>query len=305
MSAKVSENLVLRFAKSAVLTLLSASVLLAFSCSTAESKDAAPNSSASNTNVAAEKPGAPRGASIEIETGGPADTVRTFYKLLREKKFRDALFLTNLRPAIESLNDTELKDFSLDFEAIAGAIPTEIEINGEIVSGDNATVTANLPDPDDDSRNKLQKIELKRIDGVWIIQTADAQTEERIRKEGKNYFYNLRIETHEEEAKIMLERIAKAQVAYSMSHDNTVTDINGLITAGLLPPDITSSASTGYNYAMTVSENKRRYTATATPAEYGRSGKRSFILEIDKGGLPHVRGADNKGRPLESNTDKP
>ncbi|MEZ5422161.1 MAG: hypothetical protein R2682_03580, partial [Pyrinomonadaceae bacterium] len=126
-----------------MLTLLSASVLLAFSCSTAESKDAAPNSSASNTNAAAEKPGAPRGASIEIETGGPADTVRTFYKLLREKKFRDALFLTNLRPAIESLNDTELKDFSLDFEAIAGSIPTEIEINGEIVSGDNATVTAN------------------------------------------------------------------------------------------------------------------------------------------------------------------
>ena len=287
------------------MALLSVSVLLVFACSTAESKDALPNSAAPNANTAAERLAVPRGATIEIEAGGPADTVRTFYKLLREKKFRDALFLTNLRPAIESLNDTELKDFSLDFEAIAGSIPTEIEINGEIVSGDNATVTANLPDPDDDSRNKIQKIELKRIDGVWIIQTADPQSEERIRKEGKNYFYNLRIETHEEEAKIMLERIAKAQVAYAIQHDNNVADINGLITAGLLPPDVTSSASTGYNYSMTVFENKKRYTATATPAEYGRSGKQSFILEIEKGGLPHVRGADNNGKPLEPKAEKP
>ncbi|HQZ81650.1 MAG TPA: hypothetical protein PLR83_00390 [Pyrinomonadaceae bacterium] len=305
MPVKFGKYLVLRFAKSAALALISASVLLVFSCSTAESKDALPNSPASNANSAAEKPAAPRGATIEIETGGPADTVRSFYKLLREKKFRDALFLTNLRPAIESLNDTELKDFSLDFESIAGFIPTEIEINGEIVSGDNATVTANLPDPDNDSRNKLQKIELKRVDGIWVIQTADAQAEERIRKEGKNYFYNLRIETHEEEARIMLERIAKAQVAYAIQHDNAVADINELITAGLLPPDITSSASTGYSYSMVVSENKRRYTATATPAEYGRSGKRSFILEIDKGGLPHVRGADNNGKPLTPNAEKP
>ena len=68
---------------------------------------------------------------------------------------------------------------------------------------------------------------------------------------------------------------------------------------------ITSSASTGYSYSMVVSENKRRYTATATPAEYGRSGKRSFILEIDKGGLPHVRGADNNGKPLTPNAEKP
>lgn len=305
MSVKFNKNSIFALSRRASLALVSGSVLLVFSCATAESKDAvpAPNSAASNS--AAEKPAAPRGATIEIEAGGPADTVRSFYKLLREKKFRDALFLTNLRPAIESLNETELKDFSLDFEAIAGSIPTEIEINGEIVSGDNATVTANLPDPDDDTKFKLQKIELKKIEGVWIIQTADPVAEERIRKEGKNYFYNLRIETHEEEAKIMLERIAKAQVAYSIQHDNTVTDLNGLITAGLLPPDVTSSASTGYNYALTISENKRRYTATATPAEYGRSGKQSFILEIDKGGLPHVRGRDNNGKPLEPEPAKP
>lgn len=305
MSVSFGKNSPFSFVRRAGLALVSGSILLVFSCSTAESKDAAPNSAPSAVNSAAEKPAAPRGATIEIEAGGPADTVRTFYKLLREKKFRDALFLTNLRPAIESLSEMELKDFAIDFEAIAGSIPTEIEINGEIVSGDNATVTANLPDPDNDSQYKLQKVELKRVDGVWIIQTADAEAEERIRKEGKNYFYNLRIETHEEEAKIMLERVAKAQVAFAIQHGNNVADLNALISAGLLPPDVTSSASTGYNYALTISENKRRYTATATPAEYGRSGKRSFILEIDKAGLPHVKGKDNNGKPLEPEPVKP
>lgn len=84
-------------------------------------------------------------ASIQITAGSPADTVRAFYTKLREKKFREAIFLTNLRPAIEGLTDAELKDFQVDFEAIANKIPAEVTINGEIVSGEKATVTASLP----------------------------------------------------------------------------------------------------------------------------------------------------------------
>ena len=83
-----------------------------------------------------------RGASIQIDPGSPADTVRAFYSKLRDKKFREAIYLTNLRPAVEGLTDTELKDFDVDFEAISQQIPQVIEINGEIISGDNATVTA-------------------------------------------------------------------------------------------------------------------------------------------------------------------
>src|SRR4029453_1790779 len=108
----------------------------------------------------------PKGATIPIDAGGPADTVRAFYKNLREKKFREAIFLTNLRPAIEGLTDTELKDFSVDFEAIAGQVPAEIEINGEIITGDQATVTANLPN-DDGDKKEIQTIKLRKENEVW------------------------------------------------------------------------------------------------------------------------------------------
>ena len=61
--------------------------------------------------------------------------MRVFYKDLREKKFREAIFLTNLRPAIEGLTDNELKEFQVDFEAVAKNVPAEVEINGEIIIG--------------------------------------------------------------------------------------------------------------------------------------------------------------------------
>src|SRR5439155_7865691 len=130
---------------------------------------------------------ATKGASIPIDANGPADTVRVFYKDLRERKFRDAIFLTNIRPAVEGLTDTELREFQVDFEAIAGVIPPEIQINGEIVSGDRATVTVNLPDPET-GESKVQPIKLRRENDVWIILSTDEAAEKDIKREGKNYF---------------------------------------------------------------------------------------------------------------------
>ena len=83
---------------------------------------------------------------IEIKPNSPADTVRAFYKHLREKKVREAIFLTNLRPAVEGLTDNELKELDVDFAALATEVPAEIQINGEIISGDKASVTTKLPD---------------------------------------------------------------------------------------------------------------------------------------------------------------
>jgi len=246
---------------------------------------------------ASETTAPPKGATITIDPNGPADTVRAFYKGLREKKFREAIFLTNLRPAIEGLTDAELKDFSLDFEAIAGDIPTEIEINGEIISGDTATVTANLPNPESE-KNEVQQIKLRRQNGIWVILTVDDEAEKRIKLDGKSYFYNLRIETHQEEAKKMLERISNAQLAYSLQN-KSVAEFPVLIDAGYLPDDVLSSQSTGYNYVVTLDAKKVGYFATATPAEYGRSGRLSFLLELDNKGISRVTSKDNGGKPMK------
>ena len=119
---------------------------------------------------------APKGATIKIEPNSPADTVRVFYKNLREKRFREAIFLTNLRPAVEGLTDKELKEFQVDFEAIAKNVPAEVEINGEITSGDSATVTAKLPG-DDLDKPEIQEVRLRRENGVWVILTVDEAAE--------------------------------------------------------------------------------------------------------------------------------
>ena len=239
----------------------------------------------------------PKGATIEIAAGSPSETVRAFYTKLREKKFREAIFLTNLRPAIESLTDDELKEFAVDFEAVARSVPAEVEINGEIISGDTATVTAKLPGGEGD-KLELQQIRLRKQGDLWIILSADDTTEKVIQKEGKNYFLNLRIDTHHEEAKSMLERIAKAEMVYALQNKGEVTDFNKLILEGLLPADVTSSQSTGYNYILDLSADKKSYGVSATPAVYGKSGKLSFRLVIKADGKPHVESADRGGKPL-------
>lgn len=280
-----------------VILLLSGSLV---GCSVAEPKVSAnidARSIADRSSAGNSASDSSQGATIPIDPNGPADTVRVFYKHLREKKFREAIFLTNLKPAVAGLTDTELKDFALDFEALAGQVPTEIKINGEIVTGDQATVTANMP-TDDGDKNELQTIKLRKEGDVWVILIVDDAAEAEMKKEGKNYFYSLRVKTHEEEAKKMLERIAKAEIAHSLQNGGVFADMETLVTAGLLPDDIKTSQSTGYTYAIKVAGDRKKYSATATPAEYGKSGKLSFGLQLDSKNIPHVDGKDNGGKPV-------
>jgi hypothetical protein len=269
------------------------------SCSTAEPKTGAANAvniaaPPANTNANAST----AGAKIEITEGGPADTVRVFYQKLRERKFREAIFMTNLRPAVEGLTDAELQSFSLDFEQLAGQVPAQLEINGEIITGDSATVTVNIPNPDT-GKIELQPIKLHKENGVWTILSVDAAAEARIKKEGKNYLFNLRIDTHQDEARTMLDRLAKAEMVAAAQNSGQFSNVDSLVTAGLLPADIETSASTGYNYGVNVAPDKRSYSATAFPAEYGKTGKLSFLVQLDAKGASHLTSKDNGGKPLQ------
>jgi hypothetical protein len=237
-------------------------------------------------------------ATIEIVPNGPADTVKAFYTRLRERRFREAIFLTNLRPAIEGLTDEELRDFQVDFEALSKLVPEQIQINGEIVSGNDATVTANLPNNNND-KLELQEVRLRKENDVWVILTVDEPTEEKIRKEGKNYFHALKVETHQEEARFMLERISKAQIVFSLQNEGRYGEMDELIAAGFLPDDVKTADSTGYNYVIKVADGKKSYFATATPAVYGKTGKLSFVMEPREKGMPKIDSKDNNGQPLK------
>ena len=194
--------------------------------------------------------------------------------------------------------DAELKEFQVDFEVIANKVPAVLTINGEIVSGDKATVTASLPG-EEPEKLEAQSVDLRKEGDVWVILTVDEAAEARIKKEGKNYFYVLKVETHEDEARDMLDRISRAELAYSALNGGNFAMIDQLLAAELLPEDIKTSASTGYNYAVTLSPDKQIWTAHATPAEYGKSGRLSFFLTSDGKSTPRISSKDNGGKPLD------
>ena len=238
-------------------------------------------------------------ARIQIAEGSPADAVRLFYKNLREKRFREAMMMTNLRPAVEGLSDAEMQDLNSDFEPLSQQVPDDLGINGEIITGNTATVTAKLPD-EDTGKLELKEIQLRREKDAWIIVTADNKAESLAKKEGKNYFFVLRLDIHQVEAQSMMERIAKAQVVYALQNGGIFGDLQALINGGLLPEDALQSKSTGYHFSVTLTSENKKYIATAEPEVYGKTGKLSFLL-VSEGSDKQARlkAEDKKGQPLK------
>lgn len=248
----------------------------------------------------AEEPIAPSAGRIEIKSNSPADAIRMFYQNLRERRFREAIFLTNLRPAIEGLTDSELKELEVDFETLAQTVPANVQINGEIISGTAATVTANLPN-NENGKLELKEFKLARDKGGWLILLVEKETAAAIKKEGKNYFFALRIKVHQSEAEAMMTRIVKAQIVYAVQNGGLFGDMQSLVDARLLPADAQSAESTGYRYNISLSPDKKNYKATAEPEIYNKTGRLTYFLEVnEKNQSPPLKSADLGGKSLKS-----
>ena len=223
----------------------------------------------------------------------PSDTVREFYKAMREKKFREAFGLSIYKPAIESLKPQEFEDLRPDFEKMAAAvsqkIPENLEITGEQISGDEATVFVKVLDSE--GKEKIEPATLIKVDGTWIL--GDRENQELVKKAGKQFFFNARIEAHHNDVQDMLTRISLAQVIYSQQHNGQFADLATLIAAGLVPKDLEGTESTGYRFHINVAPGAKTWNAGAEPAQYGRTGRLSFFL--DPSG---VRSSDTGGKPL-------
>ena len=224
----------------------------------------------------------------------PSDAVREFYKAMREKRFRDAFAISIYKPAIESLSKPEYEDLLPDFEkmsvAVTEKIPANLELTGEQISGDSATVFVTVLDSD--GKKNVEPATLIKINDTWIL--GDRENFELVKKAGKQFFFDARINTHHNDVQDMLTRISLAQVVYSQQHNGQFADLPALVAAGLVPKDIEGTASTGYRFRINVTADRKTWHATAEPAEYGRTGKLSFFL--DKSG---VRSGDVAGKPLQ------
>jgi hypothetical protein len=219
----------------------------------------------------------------------PTETVRQFYESMRAKKFREAFAMSIYKAATDPLKPEEFQDLLPDFEKMAAAIPEKVDLTGEQISGDNATVFVKVKG--EDSQEQAQPISLIRVDGAWIL--GDKDNEAIVRKAGKEFFFNARIDTHHSEVQNLLKRITLAQVVYGQQHNGQFGNLAELIAAGLMPKDLEGTESTGYRFQVNKSSDGKTWNATAEPAQYGRTGRLSFYL--DSAG---VRSGDTGGKPL-------
>ena len=225
----------------------------------------------------------------------PSDTVREFYKKMREKKFREAFDLSIYKPAIEPLKPQEFEDLRPDFEKMAAAIPDKVNISGEQISGEAATVFVRVKD--EESKEQPEPVALIRVNGNWII--GDMENQNIVNKAGKDFFFNARINTHHDEVQALLLRISVAQLVYSQQHAGKFGDLTALILAGLIPKDLEGTETTGYRFRVTISPDGKAWSARAEPAQYGRTGRLSFFMDASG-----VRSSDVAGKPLTTSTMK-
>ncbi len=223
----------------------------------------------------------------------PSDAVREFYKMMRERKFREAFALSIYQPAIEALKPEEFEDLRPDFERLATAIPEKVDISGEQISGESATVFVRVKD--DNNKEQAEPVTLIRVNGKWIV--GDKENQEIVKKAGKTFFFKARIDTHHSEVQTMMQRISVAQLVYSQQHAGKFGDLAALILAGLVPKDLEGTESTGYRFRITLSPDAKTWSAAAEPAQYGRTGRLSFFM--DKSG---VRSGDVGGKPLPASS---
>jgi len=223
----------------------------------------------------------------------PTETMREFYRMMRERKFREAFGMTIYRAAIEGLSTQEYDDLKPDFDkmaiAVSEKIPEKVDITGEQISGDAATVFVKVVDGD--GKEKIEPASLIKIDNAWIV--GDRENLELVRKEGKKFFFEARINAHHSDVQDMLTRISLAQVVYAQGHNGQFGNMAELITSGLVPKDLEGAETTGYRFQVVRATDGKSWYATAEPAQYGRSGRLSFYLDASG-----VRSGDAAGKPL-------
>jgi|ERR1043165_96410 hypothetical protein len=225
----------------------------------------------------------------------PSDVVREFYKAMREHRFREAFAMTSYKPAVEGLNAEEMELLRPGFEEKAAAIDATVEITGEQISGDKATVFVKVPVTATTPQVTSQPLNLVKSGNDWIILFGSEADAAEVKKAGRRYLLDMLIEGHEADAEDFLKRLAIWEGIYSSQHNGVYSDFNALIQAGMFSNDVIDPKLSGYNYHITVAKDGKTYVAGAEPVNHGKTGKLSFWA--DQTGA--IKSADNGGKPLK------
>ena len=221
----------------------------------------------------------------------PSDTVRQFYKAMHDHRFKEAWALTIYKPAADGLNAEEMEDLRPDFEEKAAAIPDAVEIAGEQISGDIATVFVKVPISESTPQSIAQPVTLIKSGGAWII--GDEANQAIVKKAGRRFFLDALIAQHHSDIEDLLKRVIAVQIVYAQQHE-TFGDLASLINAGLVPKAASDPKDLGYNFRVTIGKDGKTYLAAAEPSRYGHTGKLSYWM--DQTGT--IKSVDNGGKPL-------
>ena len=225
------------------------------------------------------------------KTGSPSFVVQQFYRLLRAKRYAEGFRHSIYSLALAGLSTDELRDLEPDFERIATALPEQVEIRGEEISGDKATVFVKLP-----NETQAQEISLIKVASQWII--GDRETQKLLKSQGRNYFFNERIRVSEAEANEWLQEILGAQLVYFKAKQRYIT-LDELIKLGGVSPQLANGAVSGYRFAVAPSQDGQSFVVTAVPVTYGRTGRLSFYA--DQTNL--IRADDKNGQPATTSAN--
>lgn len=222
---------------------------------------------------------------------GPSDVVREFYKAMREHRFKDAWTLTIYKTAVQDLTPEEMEDLRPDFEERATKIPEQVEITGEQIKGNIATVFVKVPISDATSQVISEPVNLLNSGGAWIIGTEADETE--VKKKGRRYFLDALIDEHQDDIEQLLKRLIAVEAMYGQQNGGAAGDLAALIKTGLMSDEVADSKALGYNFRITVTPGGKGFVATAEPVRYGHTGNLSFwmdqtgmIRKVDAGGKP-------------------
>jgi len=221
----------------------------------------------------------------------PSETVRAFYKAMHDHRFKEAWALTIYKPAVEGLKEEEMEDLRPDFEEKAAAIPDQVEILGEQISGDIATVFVKVPVSESTPQNISQPVTLIKSGGVWII--GEEKDQAIVKKAGRRFFLDALILQHHSDVEDLLKRVIAVQIVYAQQHGG-FGDLQALINAGLVPKAAGDPKDLGYNFRVTVGKDGKTYLAGAEPTRYGHTGKLSYWM--DQTGT--IKSVDNGGKPI-------
>lgn len=213
----------------------------------------------------------------------PTQTVVAFYRLLREQNYRGGMALSVFGEAVSELSEEDLIDLTPDFQKTFSAIPETLDVRGEQISGDAATVFVRFGGPNDPA----DTVSLVRDGGRWLVGDRDVLGV--VREQKSAYFFNVRVTVNHNEVYDLLKRITGCEDVHFRRTKSFAT-LDELIATEGLTDDLKQGAASGYRFTVNLTPDRQAYTVVAIPARYGRTGRLSFYADAKE-----IRGADAKG----------